>query len=73
MRVRQLSIENFRGIRRLDWTLPVGQRLITLIGPGDSGKSTILEAVHLLLGDRWSVSFSDVDFFNVDPATPIQP
>ena len=72
MRVRQLSIENFRGIRRLDWTLPVGQRLITLIGPGDSGKSTILEAIHLLLGDRWSVSFSDVDFFNVDTATPIQ-
>lgn len=72
MRIRQLNIENFRGIKRLDWTLPVGQRLITLIGPGDSGKSTILEAIHLVLGDRWSVSFSDVDFFGVDPATPIQ-
>lgn len=35
-------------------------------------KSTVLEAIHLLLGDRWSVSFSDVDFYHVDPSTPIQ-
>lgn len=72
MRISRLSIENFRGIKRLDWTLPADQRLITLIGPGDSGKSTILESIHLLLGDRWSVSFSDVDFFGVDPVAPIQ-
>lgn len=72
MKVRQLNIENFRGIRSLHWTLPVDQRLITLIGPGDSGKSTILEAIHLLLGDRWSVSFSDADFFGVDPSQSIQ-
>ncbi|GAA1530414.1 ATP-dependent nuclease [Brevibacterium picturae] len=72
MIVRQLSIENFRGIKKLSWTLPVGQRLITLIGPGDSGKSTIIEAIHLLLGDRWSVSFSDVDFYGVDPSEPIR-
>lgn len=72
MRVRQLSIENFRGVKKLGWTLPVSQRLITLIGPGDSGKSTILEAIHLLLGDRWNVSFSDVDFYGVDPSEAIR-
>lgn len=72
MRIRRLKIMNFRGIASLDWTLPANQRLITLIGPGDSGKSTILDAIYLLLGDRWSVSFSDVDFFGVDPAMPIQ-
>jgi putative ATP-dependent endonuclease of OLD family len=72
MRIRQLNVENFRGIKKLDWTLPAGQRLITLIGPGDSGKSTILEAIYLLLGDRWSVSFSDVDFYGVDPSEPIR-
>lgn len=72
MIVRQLSIENFRGIKKLSWTLPVSQRLITLIGPGDSGKSTIIEAIHLLLSDRWSVSFSDVDFYGVDPSEPIR-
>src|SRR5262249_48721889 len=69
---RQLGVRNFRGIKTLDWVLPAGQRLLTLIGPGDSGKSTILDAIHLLLGDRWSVAFSDVDFYGVDPATPIQ-
>ncbi|GLB63270.1 hypothetical protein NCCP2495_11480 [Dietzia sp. NCCP-2495] len=72
MRVRHLSVENFRGIRKLDWSLPTDQRLIVLIGPGDSGKSTILEAVHLLLGDRWNVSFSDVDFYGVNPSVPIR-
>lgn len=72
MKVRHLSVENFRGIRKLDWSLPTDQRLIVLIGPGDSGKSTILEAVHLLLGDRWNVSFSDVDFYGVNPSVPIR-
>jgi ABC-type dipeptide/oligopeptide/nickel transport system ATPase component len=72
MRIRQFDIENFRGIKKLDWTLPAGQRLITLMGPGDSGKSTILEAIYLLLGDRWSVSFSDVDFYGVVPSEPIR-
>lgn len=50
----------------MDWKLPTGQRLITLVGPGDSGKSTILDAVHYLLGDRWNVVFSDTDFYAVD-------
>ncbi|WP_176484208.1 ATP-binding protein [Glutamicibacter sp. BW80] len=72
MRIHQLDIENFRGIKNLKWILPVSQRLITLIGPGDSGKSTILEAIHLLLGDRWNVSFSDVDFYGVDLAQTIK-
>ena len=72
MRLRHLSIENFRGIKSLAWTPPAGQRLVTLIGPGDSGKSSILEAIYLLLGDRWSVSFSDVDFFGVNPSEPIR-
>lgn len=71
MRVHQLNIANFRGIRTLHWILPANQRLITLVGPGDSGKSTILDAIHLLLGDRWNVSFSDVDFYGVNPGAPI--
>lgn len=66
MRIRRLTIENFRGIKSLDWKLPVQQQLITLVGPGDSGKSTILEAVHYLLGDRWNVPFSDTDFYAVN-------
>lgn len=66
MRVRRLWIDNFRGIKQLDWKLPVNQRLIALVGPGDSGKSTVLDAVHYLLGDRWSIPFADTDFHNAD-------
>lgn len=72
MRIQRLTIENFRGIKTLDWTLPTDQRLVALIGPGDSGKSTILEAVHWLLGDRWSIPVSDTDFFGVDLSQTIR-
>ena len=72
MRVRQLSIKNFRGIKDLNWCLPSEQRLIALVGAGDTGKSTILEAIHYLLGDRWSIPFADTDFYNVDVTSPIE-
>lgn len=71
MRVRRLWIQNFRGIKSLDWKIPADQRLVALVGPGDSGKSTILEAVHYLLSDRWNVSFSDTDFHGADVSSPI--
>jgi putative ATP-dependent endonuclease of OLD family len=71
MRIQRLQIANFRGIRSLDWTLPVDQKLVTLVGPGDSGKSTILDAIHYLLGDRWNIPISDTDFYGVDASQPI--
>jgi putative ATP-dependent endonuclease of OLD family len=71
MRIRRLWIKNFRGIKSLDWKVPVDQRLIALVGAGDSGKSTILEAIHYLLGDRWLVPFSDIDFYGVNIDEPI--
>lgn len=37
-----------------------------LIGPGDSGKSTILDAIDLCLGARRSMSIVDTDFFGMD-------
>lgn len=63
MRIRRLLIRNFRGIRSLDWNLPDHTRLYTLIGPGDGGKSTVLNAIDYLLGDRWNIPFTDTDFF----------
>lgn len=71
MRIRRLWVSNFRGIKGLDWTIPKEQQLIALIGPGDSGKSTILEAMNLLLSDRWMIPFSDVDFTEMDLTSPI--
>lgn len=71
MRIRRLWIENFRGIKSLDWKVPTGQQLVALVGPGDSGKSTILEAIHYLLGDRWNIPFADTDFHAVNVEAPI--
>ncbi|HFF8279391.1 hypothetical protein ACFDC3_07725 [Escherichia coli] len=41
------------------------------MGPGDSGKTTILDAIDLCLGARRNVSFSDTDFFGLDVTQPI--
>jgi len=68
-RIRRLEIRNFRGIRALDWAPSVGVNC--LIGPGDNGKSTILDAIDLCLGVRRSVSFSDADFHGLDVGQPV--
>lgn len=71
-RLYQLSIRNFRGIRELDWA--VGGRTRCLVGPGDSTKTTILDAVQLALTPRWGVSLDDSDFHHgaVDAAIRIE-
>jgi len=42
-----------------------------VIGAGDSGKTTVLDALDFCLGARRSVSFSDYDFHNADTTQPI--
>lgn len=68
-RIRKIEISNFRGIQRLAWCPAPG--INCLIGPGDSGKSTVLDAIDLCLGARRNVQFSDADFFGLDVAIPI--
>lgn len=68
--IRVLEIENFRAIKKLRW-LP-GPGMNCLIGPGDSGKSTILDAIDLCLGARRSLSFTDADFHGIDFDQPIR-
>lgn len=68
-RVRRLEIRNFRSIQTLDWIPSNGVNC--LIGPGDSGKSTILDAIDLCLGARRSAPFGDTDFFSLDVSRTI--
>lgn len=68
-RIRRLEIRNFRSIQLLDWTPSNGVNC--LIGPGDSGKSTILDAIDLCLGARRSAPFGDTDFFGLDVSQTI--
>jgi hypothetical protein len=57
-------IKNFRGIKSVLWN-PNGL-ISCLVGPGDSNKTTILDAIELALSPRWNVNFSDVDFYKVN-------
>lgn len=59
-RIRRIEIANFRGIQRLAWCPAPG--INCLIGPGDSGKSTVSDAIDLCLGARHNVQFSDADY-----------
>src|SRR5688572_25465901 len=69
MRVQHLSVRNFRGIRELDWTLDA--RFAVLIGPGDAGKSTVLDALALATSPQWNPAVSDADFSGGDTSHPI--
>ncbi|MDT3306659.1 ATP-dependent nuclease [Shewanella vaxholmensis] len=67
--IRHIEIQNFRSIKNLSWNPKPG--LNCLIGPGDSGKSTILDAIDLALGARRSYSFNDADFYQLDTTSPL--
>ena len=47
MKIRLIKIDRFRGIRELEWR--VGGSFVCLVGPGDSTKTTILDAVEFAL------------------------
>lgn len=65
MRISLLEIENFRGIR--SGRVVFGDHAV-LIGPNNSGKTTVVEALALVLGrDRLVRSLTEHDFFGSDP------
>lgn len=68
-RIRRVEIANFRGIRLLEWNPSPG--INCLIGPGDSGKSSTLDAIDFCLGARRTIQFTDADFHLLDVETPI--
>lgn len=70
MRLRRLEIENFRGVKSLDWR-HIGETA-ALVGPGDSGKSTILDAIERALSPKWNVPFDDTDFWELRTDAPIR-
>ncbi len=68
-KIRYLKIQNFRSIQRFEWWPNPG--INCLIGPGDSGKSTVIDAIDLCLGPRRTKEFSDSDFFKLNTQDPI--
>ncbi len=62
--VRRVEIRNFRSIKSLDWWPAEGMNC--LIGAGDAGKSSVLDAIDFCLSARRSLAISDADFHNLD-------
>jgi putative ATP-dependent endonuclease of OLD family len=68
--IRRVTVANFRGIREATWLLP-DRRFVCLVGAGDSTKTTLLDAIQLVLGDRRNATFSDIDLNNCDVSRKI--
>lgn len=70
MRIARIHIEHFRSIKALDFEL--GPYCV-LIGENNAGKSNILRALSLILGEIWPTerSFSDEDFHDQDTSKDI--
>lgn len=65
MHIIRLNISGFRGVRSADITLG---RHTVLVGPNNSGKTTIVEALALLFGrDRLVRRLTEHDFNGSDP------
>lgn len=62
--IRRLTIERFRGIKSLRWNPADGMNVI--LGGGDAGKTTVLEAIALLLSPSNSLVLSEADYWQRD-------
>jgi putative ATP-dependent endonuclease of OLD family len=68
--IRVVEIENFRGVKLLTWC--PGEGINCLVGPGDSGKSTMLDGIDYCIGARRSLQLADSDFHRLDVESPIR-
>jgi putative ATP-dependent endonuclease of OLD family len=62
--IRKLTIDRFRGIEKLDWKPAQGMNVI--LGGGDVGKTTVLEAIALLLSPSNAAVISESDYWQRD-------
>jgi putative ATP-dependent endonuclease of OLD family len=70
-KIHSLKIKNFRGIQNFEFCFGFID-FICLIGRGDSGKTTLLDAIYAVLSPNWNHSFYDSDFYQADIANPIE-
>ena len=62
--IRQMRIERFRGIKSLKWNPAPTMNVI--LGGGDVGKTTVLEAIALLLSPSNTLNISEADYWQRD-------
>lgn len=63
--IHELTIENFRGIKSFQDRFDTG--LNAIIGAGDNGKTTVLDALAVLFHPNWSLNLTDNDFYDGNP------
>jgi putative ATP-dependent endonuclease of the OLD family len=70
-KIHTLKISNYRAIHNFEHVFGT-EDFVCLIGRGDSGKSTILEAISAVLSPSWNLTFYDTDFYNCDISCSIE-
>lgn len=63
------AIKHFRGLEDFEQIFSKG--ITCIIGRGDSGKSTILDAITYAFCSSWSLHLNDSDFTDCDTSSPI--
>ncbi len=71
-KIIKLEIKNFRGISLLEHSFNYNQNLICLIGRGDSGKTSLMDAISAVLSPSWNFSFYDTDFYKCNHKNAIE-
>lgn len=70
-KIHTLKISNYKGIKNFCQVFGI-KDLVCIIGRGDSGKTSILEAISAVLSPSWNLSFYDTDFYNADITNQIE-
>lgn len=62
--IRKLTIQRFRGLEKFEWHPQPGMNVV--LGGGDVGKTTVLEAIALLLSPSNATVVSESDYWQRD-------
>jgi putative ATP-dependent endonuclease of OLD family len=62
--IYRLNIERFRAVKNLSWHL--SKHVNVILGGGDVGKTTILDAIGLLLSPTNQTTLADTDYYGRD-------
>ena len=69
-RIVKLEIKNFRGIKF--FSSKFDRHITCLVGRGDSGKTSVLEAIKYVLSPAWNLTFYDTDFYQLNTSNPLE-
>lgn len=68
--LQHLRIRNFRSVENFEQSFTSG--ISCIIGRGDSGKTSIIDAISYVFSSHWGLHFYDSDFFNCNTENSIE-